>query len=784
MRKIELLAPAGNRASFLAGIAGGADAVYLGGPKFGARAWAENCSEEELLAIIDYAHLHGRKVYLTVNTLIKDDEIDELYDYILPLYQQGLDAVIVQDLGVLQYLKEHFLDLPIHCSTQMSIGSSLGVEFLRGQGAKRVVLARELSLEEVEEICSSTDMEIECFVHGALCYSYSGQCLMSSMIGGRSGNRGQCAQTCRLPFQIKNKKGYFLSLKDICTIEHIPALIQAGVHSFKIEGRMKNPAYVALVTDMYRKYIDLYWQSLASESVVFRVDEKDRLKLMDIYNRGGFSSGYYYPLGYEERLAFEKANHVGVPAIKVQGQKETKVFAKALLDLHKGDILEIGNQSADKYNAYTLGKDTAKGQELVLNVSLKTKCKAGTIINRTRNERLIQEIQQRILVRKPKVRISGILKLKVGKPACLEVNGICYFSVAVVEKAKKQALQAEKVQAQMRKTGNTEFEFTELVLDMDEGIFMPVKVLNELRRSALEGLEKKICERYRREIPAKAKMGDVVSERKKIEACMSKRLHAPSWSTTFCHVSVENKEQLVALLPYTEIKRLYIHGSLLEERRLLKEFRERGCEIFLALSHVCRQSTMNDYKNKLFAYNQKQCDGFLLRTVEEYQLLRNLAITNCLLDANLYVFNQYAKKFWQKKGVYDFTVPLELNQHELKRLDTVGMEMIVYGYLPLMITDNCNAAILQGCEQKESILFLKDRTGTEFPVKNYCDFCYNVIYNTLPLCLFEQLDVGVKNRLSFTIESGKEVIRVMECYLQKCNIKEKFTKGHLKRGIR
>ena len=247
----EVLAPAGSYESFHAAIAAGADAVYLAGNLFGARAFAQNFSEEELLHVIDEAHLHGRKIYLTVNTLLKEKELEEkLYTYLEPYYNEGLDAVIVQDYGVLRFIRQHFPGLALHASTQMTVTGPEGASLLADYGVERVVPARELSLKEVETIKKATQMEMECFVHGALCYCYSGQCLMSSMIGGRSGTRGQCAQPCRLPYTYKGKNGYLMSLKDICTLESIPDLIEHGIDSFKIEGRMKKPEYVAGVTAM------------------------------------------------------------------------------------------------------------------------------------------------------------------------------------------------------------------------------------------------------------------------------------------------------------------------------------------------------------------------------------------------------------------------------------------------------------------------------------------------------------------------------------------------------
>ncbi len=291
----ELLAPAGSFEICKAVVQAGADAVYAGGSRYGARAFAENFTQEELLRAIDFVHLHGKKLYLTVNTLLKQIEMDTLYEYLLPYYLEGLDAVIVQDFGVMQHIRHWFVDLPVHISTQMSVAGVYGVSYLQKLGAARIVTARELSLEEIREIRRQSDVEIECFVHGALCYCYSGQCLLSSMLGARSGNRGRCAQPCRLPYTILDeerkpcgKNGYPLSPKDLCTIDQIPQLTEAGITSFKIEGRMKSVEYAAGVTALYRKYIDVYM-----EKGYLRVDKQDYECLLQTGNRSGFTSGYY-----------------------------------------------------------------------------------------------------------------------------------------------------------------------------------------------------------------------------------------------------------------------------------------------------------------------------------------------------------------------------------------------------------------------------------------------------------------------------------------------------------
>lgn len=340
----ELLAPAGSFEVCRAAIFAGADAVYAGGSRFGARAYAKNFTEEELLEAIDFVHLHGKKLYLAVNTLLKQEEIKELYAYLLPYYEHGLDAVIVQDFGVMQSVRQWFPLLPIHISTQMSVASTYGFAYLQKLGASRIVTARELSLSEILAIRSQSDLEIECFVHGALCYCYSGQCLLSSMLGGRSGNRGRCAQPCRLPYTVLDsakklvQNGYPLSPKDLCTIEQIPELIQAGVTSFKIEGRMKSASYAAEVTAVYRKYIDQWMQSETEG-----VDSSDYKRLLRAGNRSGFTDGYYHRHNGQEMISITCPSHEKDLSVDACVLKENKlpVQAKAVINVGRPASLTV-----------------------------------------------------------------------------------------------------------------------------------------------------------------------------------------------------------------------------------------------------------------------------------------------------------------------------------------------------------------------------------------------------------------------------------------------------------
>lgn len=351
-KSIEILAPAGSLDGMKAAFHAGADAVYMGGSRFGARAYADNPNEEDLKRAIDYAHIHNKKIYLTLNTLLKDSELEGMvYDFLNPYYEEGLDGVLIQDFGLLSMLRQSFPKLPVHASTQMTATGVEMTKWLESQGMERIVLSRELSLAEIKKIRRHTKMELEVFVQGALCYCYSGQCLMSSFIGGRSGNRGRCAQPCRLPYQIEGEKEscYLLSPKDMCALSDIPDLADCGVDSLKIEGRMKKPEYAALTAFLYRCYRDLYLEYGRDK---FRVDAKDVERLMDLYNRGGFSGGYLHQNNGADMMCTERPNHMGVPA----GIVTKKGDIRACTELKPGDVLEIREKDGKKMLEWTINQ--------------------------------------------------------------------------------------------------------------------------------------------------------------------------------------------------------------------------------------------------------------------------------------------------------------------------------------------------------------------------------------------------------------------------------------------
>ena len=698
-RDFELLAPAGNINIFKAVIEAGADAVYVGGSMFGARAYANNFDEEELLYAIDYAHLKGVKLYLTVNTLLKNDEIEKLYDYLLPFYERGLDAVLVQDLGALKLIHDRFPDLAIHTSTQMTVTGIDGVRFLKQFGVQRVVMAREVSLAEMKEIHEKCGMEIEAFVHGALCYSYSGQCLFSSMLGGRSGNRGRCAQPCRLPYCVGNKKDtYILSLKDMCGIKDLQKLKESGVYSLKIEGRMKQAGYASGVVAYYRRYIDSMKE----------VSDKDYKNIAGLGNRCGFTDKYYFEHNGTDMVTFEKPNFV--------------------------------SDASDELPQFS------------------------------------------------KIKIQGKLTLKEAEPGALTVScgGYRFTSyMDPVSHALKAPAERKNVAERISKTGDTPFEFENIDITMDNDIFVPNGALNKLRREAIEGLQNEILMQYKR--TASASYGWKSKKTSEIKPSGDPKVIA----------SVRDGKQLYRLLEYDNISEIYIDSSKYGRRDFVKEFSDdvfcvnnAEKKAYLALPVIFRRSTRDYFETISDQLKKIDFEGFIVRNYEEFFWVKTrFAGKKIVTDHNMYTYNDMAKSMFFDNGADADTMPLELNQKEINRRNNKGSQMIIYGYYPLMVSAQCVHKNSYKCDRTPQITYLKDRYNKIFPVWNNCSECYNIIYNSCPTVLFNNIQ-KIKNagidalRLDFTFEKPEEIDTVMAAFESNSadGIKE-YTNGHFKRGV-
>lgn len=812
MGKREVLAPAGTYECFRAAINAGADAVYLGGSMFGARALAGNFEEAELIKAIRTAHLYGRKVYLTVNTLLRNDELEKLVQYVKPYYEEGLDAVIVQDYGVFAVLREAFPGLDLHASTQMTITGKYGAQLLKDMGAVRVVPARELSAEEIRDIYDNVDIEIESFVHGALCYCYSGQCLLSSMIGGRSGNRGRCAQPCRLTYSANGiSEKYLLSPKDMCTIEAVPDILDAGVYSLKIEGRMKSPEYVAGVSYAYRKYVDMY---LEKGRDGYRVEEQDIRQLMDLYNRGGFCKGYYYAQNDKSMMTFNRPNHQG---IVIGNIKNGELILSQ--EVNPGDVLEFPDGS--EYTTPT-GK---KSGRLALPKGVLKNPKNGAAVYRTRNNELLGQLRAGYIDNDIKIPVRMEIFLKSGERACLKLLSgdkelVVYGDV--LEPSDKRPAVREDVVKQLKKLGGTAFSSDEgsIVTDIQGSPFVPVRLLNDLRRNALEELESMLLSGYKRNheyMKVQASMTAGVLEADAAQcnaACEAGLTERRDYSEGQHDITVQvmNKEQLETVLrtAHNNVSRIYISTELsgidgaIMMKGMVDEYNagisanNRKIEVYMAMPYIFRDRAVTLFERKLEDVKAAGFDGMLIRSPEELGYIRKkglyeLYAGRVVADYNVYTYNKAAFDEYIRLGIHDFTLSEELNAGQLRGLcrsvqdRNIYLEKLVYGYLPLMVTAGCTLKYTSKDKPcgRPGVYYLTDRKGKQLAALNSCSYCYNLIYNSVPEYLLDKPDeirnMGVEAlRLSFSIEGADEVENIMK---MNADSVKAYTRGHYNRGV-
>lgn len=754
-KRVELLAPAGSPAAFYGAVAAGADAVYLGGDRFGARAYAENFTQEELVACIRYGRLFGVKVNLTVNTLLGEEEIAELPAYLTPYYQAGLDAVIVQDLGVLKVIRENFPGLNIHASTQMTLCSAQGARLLGEMGASRIVPARELGLSELSEIKRTVDIELETFIHGAMCYCYSGQCLFSSILGGRSGNRGRCAQPCRLPYQVRYEripgdKGemiggrhdsiYPLSLKDMCTIEHIPAFIEAGIDSFKIEGRMKRPEYAAGVTAVYRKYIDRYYE-------------------------------------LRERLGEKEARN----AYQVEPQ-----------DARLLSMLYIRSQVQDGYYFRQNGREM---------ITLDNPAYSGT------DDALLEEISKAYLEDKKRLEVAAEAEFLTGHPAKVTLrrgDSVGEAMGEMVQAAENRPITEENLRRQLCRLGETPFRIGEMRLQIDGDAFYPLKQINELRRQAAWELEQALSGTSIDRPRQSTNQHLTGADKSKWSAAAADDSHCFTGERTSQKgwtVSVQTFEQLERLISFREkspdisLRRVYVDGDLLVERKkdilqLSADLRQQdSCKFMAAMPYVLRQNE-GEYSERLAALSKDSfLGGFLVRSLDELGLLRGVKDCGTVRgDAGLYVWNSQAAGQLAEE-LDGFCIPWELRSSAQRKLLQLpfSWEKIVYGRIPMMVTANCVLKTVAGCKKGAGgQVWLVDRYKKSFPVWRNCAHCVNVIYNSVPFSLHREYDVWrdvCDLRLDFTLESGAEMEEILNVFWKKGVFRGEYTTGHEKRGV-
>ncbi|MCR4624514.1 MAG: U32 family peptidase [Lachnospiraceae bacterium] len=806
-RKPELLAPAGSFENMKAVISAGADAVYMGGKSFGARAYADNPDSDGVIEAIRFCHIRNKKLYLTVNTLLKEDEIKtQLYSYLLPFYKAGLDAVIVQDLGVMDYISKHFPGLDIHLSTQCSLTMAEGVNGLlsmlnNSAAVTRLVPARELSLEELKTMRSNTDLEMEVFIHGALCYCYSGQCLLSSLAGGRSGNRGRCAQPCRRLYKVKvndfESKGYFLSPKDMCTIEHIPELIEAGIDSFKIEGRMKSGEYGAGVVAAYRRAIDDHFEHRIRTA-------NDKEVLSEIYNRGGFNTGYLFSHNGKDMMSTERPGHYGVKVGEISHTSSRKAFIKVFKPIKPGDVLEIRNSQTDSKPIYefTSGSEYTKGDMFDV-LTMKDRLAAkGMEVYRTRNRSLLDAISDSYIKTTLRQPVDIELVCKKGEPLKLTISTFndkaegrkvsVSITGNVIEEARNSASTADALKAQVSKLGNTDFEAVSVTVKADDNIFVQVGELNRLRREAVEVLTDRINELYEREISDKGekKASDIIDGANEAEDS-----NDPNAKITFS-AYVKTFEQLKTLLDADSSNIIIDIYTDIDEKRadeIINLCTMNGKKTYFVLPRIIRTG----YYQNIFDFCGKYAGkcSFVASNYEAVNILKETG-AGYRTDYNIYSMNSEAVNIIGG----EYTVPFELNEKELGELfnrDTKG-EMVIYGLLPAMVSAQCVGKTVTGECGYRGPMKMIDEKGYIFTAHQECKYCYNVIYNSAVLNLMHRYDDLVRSGcrrmgLKFTFESESEIKLVIKCLESVINGEKyifpdeimglKLTNGHYMRGV-
>lgn len=782
-KNVEVLAPAGSYDIMKAVLAAGADAVYLGGSLFGARAFAGNFNQDELRSALDYAHLRGKKIYMTVNTLLKEPELfGRLVDYMAPFYEAGLDAAIVQDFGVFQTLHQNFPDLPLHASTQMTVTGSGGASLLKKMGAARVVTARELNLPEIRAIHKRCDIEIESFVHGALCYCYSGQCLLSSMNGGRSGNRGRCAQPCRLDYTVQDAAGhtvndartrYALSPKDLCALKILPDIIEAGVHSLKIEGRMKNVTYAAGVTAIYRKYVDLY-QAKGRDG--YAVSKQDIQDLMDIYNRGAFTEGYYRQDKGRKMMSLFRPNHMGTAALEVQENIKGRVTFKALTQIYPQDVFEI-----DAQHSFSSGGEYREGMSFEVNLPQKHCLPRGRVLYRMRNQSIVERVQSYYANEtaqtdeRQRIPAALFLEAKAGQPLrlkmsvlpkrhpalkdwpafCVEVTG------AEVQPARKQRAEKEKTAAQLSKLGNTLFIAKQIEVSLTGAVFLPVSQLNEIRRASVSELTEQILKSFRRPLPAGF---DRQAEIKINPATAEKKDFAPRRS-----LLVMTRQQAESAARMKNIDCIYYDFTLFAEKYDIMGAKRTlyPAQKVAVLPHIIREQTRGQCGDLIRAAGAAGVDAFLVRNLEEIGLLAEIAsdetykgTTKIIADAGLYCWNSaaVAQLVQLASGagleLIRVTLPYELTASELAAIDTgnIPKELIVQAPIPLMLSEQCLKRTYGQCDRMGGMMMLTDRKNTVYSVKSVCSYCYSILYSP------ELLDIT--NQKTLLAKANPDYIRV------------------------
>lgn len=760
----------------------GANAVYLGGTKFSARAYATNFSEKELEDAVDYCHSYDVRVNITLNTLLKDSELEEAVSYASFLYRIGVDALIVQDPGLIYRLRRDLPEFELHASTQMTVHNGEGALYYTEKGIKRIVLSRELSFEEIKEISTDLGVETEIFVHGALCISYSGQCLMSSILGGRSGNRGRCAQPCRLPYDLIDEtktskaKAYLMSPKDITAIDNMDEIIDSGVYSLKIEGRMKRPEYVAATVRYFREEIEGYQTP------------EHRENLLKVFNREGLSDGYFHGKTGKDMMAFHYPKNTGVSIGRVDRDGSLRLDAP----LRKGDGLRVGEKGLT-VEGIRDGKDVKEHAHPGESVKLigRSKLPEGELFKTYDFELMDQLKRSHNGLYDKKIPLTGSLYFAPGEPAVLRVNykGKEYRrTTKPVETAQKAPLSLLRVEEALKKSGEVPFALDAIELDKFEEGFLPVKELNELRRLLLEDI-----------------VAEEVGSKKRTMtplACPEVRPELAQRVEALRLVGVSTKEQLRAALD-AGAKELVLypfyrgawHLNFSDVKELLEKQGELGLKVYIKVSNILR-TELHGVLNRVRSLSAHGAiEGIITNNAGVIRALHK--DFRVIGDYKLNLMNSYGLHLFGE-DLYMSMVSEELNRQELKELKHKDRFVtLVYGRQELMHSEYCPVGASLGGMTRETPcnevcmtakFSLKDRMGEEFPVMTDI-FCRSYIMNGKPKNLLDTTkdlkSIGFNSfRVDLTLEDYEESLVILKAFLSEQALTlDAFNRGHYKRGV-
>ncbi|WP_270567863.1 U32 family peptidase [Clostridium beijerinckii] len=785
MNKIELLAPAGSMESLIAAINNGADAIYLGGNKFSARAYASNFDNETMMKAVDYAHSYNVKVYVTINTILKQSELKEALKYAGYLYEIGVDAIIIQDLGLVKLIRDVYPDFELHASTQMTIHNAEGALYFREKGMQRIVLSRELTVDEIKYISKDLGIETEIFVHGALCVCYSGQCLMSSMIGGRSGNRGRCAQPCRMQYTLKGenygeRKAYLLSPKDTCFIDDMDAIIKSGTSSLKVEGRMKKPEYVAGVTRNYRKAIDKVLVNTKFDL------QRGRQELAQLFNREGFAKAYLYKNVGKDMMSYNYPKNTGVYIGQVSNSGEVKLEASVSL----GDGIRFNDDGftlSKILNNNNEVKEAFKGETVKLFPT--GGYKKGYKLYKMSDKKLYDELNDDLKPYKRKINLTGEIEFKVNAPLCIKAkyNKKEYRVYGeMVEEATNKPLTRERVEEALRKSGEIPYKFDKIFFDIFDDGFIRISSINNLRRELFEKILKEEVSSYRR---------------KRTEGTI-KELNAKCQENLGYIYSCITKDQLKALLEDNKAQNIALDIFFSRQKHALnkndlKNLYETSKDknIYLKVPSIIKQEFNSIVKiiDELKPYIK----GIITSNAGIIKIYKDKLFI--IGDYKLNIFNKEAAEFYAQDVDIPF-LSLELNRKEIKELmknTNCNMGINIYGKTELMISEYCpmgstfgNKSSKKECSgvcMKDNFKLI-DRMNESFTVLGD-NSCRSYILNSIATNLVDEMEelksFNISNfRVDFKDESYDEVKDVLNQIARKAkNENNKYTKGHYKRGV-